>query len=70
VSDQESWFKSQVIERGNDSADVRIFWQAVARKAAFQEIVSNILLVLILITMGAAILTGFFTWIRWILSKL
>ncbi|HMF27158.1 MAG TPA: hypothetical protein VKE42_00210 [Candidatus Cybelea sp.] len=64
------WFKSQVVARGADSADVREFWQAVARKAAYQEIVSNLLVALMFTIAGAAMLTGICTWIRWALSEL
>jgi hypothetical protein len=70
MSDQADWFKDQVIERGADSADIRLFWQAVARKSAFQEIVSNALLILMFTIAGAAMLTGIITWIILTLSAL
>ena len=62
--------QEQTIERGKDSAESRLFWQAIARKAAYQEIVSIVLVVLMFSIAGAAMLTGVFTWIKWILNEL
>ena len=54
--------------RGEDSAEVRLFWQAVARKSTQQEIVSNVLLILMFSVAGLAMVTGFITWIKWIIG--
>jgi hypothetical protein len=55
-------------ERGLDSAEVREFWQAVARKAAFQEIMATGLLIVMFSVAGLAMVTGVITWIRWLMS--
>jgi hypothetical protein len=53
--------------RGGDPAEVRLFWQAVARKATHQEIISNVILICIFTIASLAMLTGVVTWIRWLL---
>jgi hypothetical protein len=57
-------------QRGSDSAEVREFWQAVARKSAHQEIVSTGLLIVIFSISGLAMLTGIITWIKWLTTAL